>query len=256
MVGAMSRHHVIAVAISSAMFIHCGSPLPSPGGGDDHEDPAGNDAQPDVERPVPGLASVWAVHDGEKVERDDLAHPARNGNTAWRDGTVRIFGGRNEIVAFQVVAESDAAGITGLDVRLPTLSRRDGGGAITYAPPSDDPSDTVGRPIQIFTENYMNVTEPTQASWIWKPGGPAAPADTLGWKPVQLVPENARAGRGGLPIDVPPARNQAIWIEVYIPHGLPPGIYNGAVELRAGGGLRRVPVELEVSTSSCPTKAR
>ena len=26
---------------------------------------------------------------------------------------------------------------------------------------------------------------------------------------MQLVPENARSGRGGLPIDVPPLRNQA-----------------------------------------------
>ena len=66
---------------------------------------------------MPGLAAVWAVHDGDKVERDDLAHPARTGNTAWRDGIVRLFGGRNEIVAFQVVVESDDAGIHGLDVR-------------------------------------------------------------------------------------------------------------------------------------------
>jgi hypothetical protein len=132
------------------------------------------------------------------------------------------------------------------------LTRRDGSDAIVYTPPGEDPTDTVGRPIQIFTEHYMNVTEPSHARWIFEPGGPAAPADPTGWKPVQLVPENARPGRGGLPIDVAPRRNQAVWIEVYIPRGLPAGMYDGAVELRAGGGLRRVPVELEVFDFELP----
>ena len=32
------------------------------------------------------------------------------------------------------------------------------------------------------------------------PDTPAAPRDPTGWKPVQLVPENARSGRGGFPL--------------------------------------------------------
>ena len=52
----------------------------------------------------------------------------------------------------------------------------------------------------------MNVTEPSRAQWVWQPDGPAVPADPIGWKPVQLVPENARRGRGGLPVDVPEAQ--------------------------------------------------
>ena len=39
------------------------------------------------------------------------------------------------------------------------------------------------------------------------------------------------------------ATSQALWIEVYVPHGLSPGTYDGAVALRSGGGLRRVPVD-------------
>lgn len=246
---------MFAVAVSAATLFHVGctsSSSSSPPAGDEPGDGGSDEAPPEPEKPIPGLAAVWAVHDGEKVERDDLDHPAKAGNTAWRDGTVHLFGGRNEVLAFQVVVESDDAGIAGLDAKLASLTRRGGGAQIKYAPPGEDPSNSVDRPIEIFTENYMHVTEPTHASWIWKVGGPAMPADPVGWKPVQLVPENARQGRGGLPIDIAPRNNQALWIEVYIPRGLPPGMYDGTVALRSGGGLRRVPVELEVFDFELP----
>ena len=38
-----------------------------------------------------GTAAVWAVNDGEKVEQDDLAHPAKARNSAWDGRTVRLF---------------------------------------------------------------------------------------------------------------------------------------------------------------------
>ena len=77
----------------------------------------------------------------------------------------------------------------------------------------------VDRPIQIFSVNYMHVTTSSHASWVYTRGSPAAPADPTGWKPVQLVPENARAGRGGFPIAVGAGQNQAIWVEVYVDRG-------------------------------------
>ena len=46
---------------------------------------------------------VWAVDDGEKVERDARNHPASERNQTWDGRTVRLFGGRNEIIAFQVI---------------------------------------------------------------------------------------------------------------------------------------------------------
>src|SRR5689334_11125881 len=119
MLGAMSSYPIMAAAIGAAAFIHCGSPSQAAVDADGIVADAA--VTQEEERPVPGLAAAWAIHDGEKVERDDLAHPGRIANAAWRDGTARIFGGRNEIVAFQVVVESDAAGIGGLDVRLPGL---------------------------------------------------------------------------------------------------------------------------------------
>jgi hypothetical protein len=250
----MRTYSFLAAALGAATFIHCGQPAATPGD-DPGPDGGGSaeDAPPEEpEQPIAGLAAVWAVHDGVKVEPDELAHPARAGNTAWQGGAVRLFGGRNEIVAFQVIVEADDAGVDALSVGLPGLTRRGGGGAIAYAPPAEDPTDTVGREIQIFTQHYLHVTEPSRASWVFAPNGAAVPPDPTGWKPVQLVPENARAGRGGLPIDIAPARNQALWIDIYIPRGLAPGMYDGAIELRSRGGLRRVPVELEVFDFELP----
>ena len=191
-----------------------------------------------------GVRRIWAVNDGEKIERDALTHPGAAGNSAWDGRTVHLFGARNEIVAFQLIVEADVHGIQALAVRLPMLSSTSD--RIAYRPPAVDPSDYVDRPIQIFTEHYMLVTTPSQASWVYDWRSPAAPSDPTGWKPVQLVPENARRGKGGLPITVRPRENQAIWIEIYIGRNRQAGIYRGSIEVRTDRARRSVPIELEV----------
>jgi hypothetical protein len=199
-----------------------------------------------------GVARVWAVGDGEKIERDDLASPFRERNSVWDGQRVRLFGARNEIVAFQVIVESDPLGISALRLALPELRRKGGPDRIHYAPPAADPTDTVGRPIQILPLHYLNVTQTTHAEWAWEPGSPAAPADTLGWKPVQLVPENARPGRGGFPLAVAPANTQAIWIDVYVGRDLPAGAYEGTISVTADAQTVRLPVELQVYDFALP----
>src|SRR5207247_6548402 len=115
-----------------------------------------------------GVAAVWAVNDGEKVEQDDLAHPAKARNSAWDGRTVRLFGAGNEVLAVQVVVESDAKGIAALSASLPDLRRRGGTDSITYAAPAPDPADCVGRPIMIFYVPYMDVTATTHDEWVRK----------------------------------------------------------------------------------------
>lgn len=191
-----------------------------------------------------GVRRIWAVNDGEKIERDATNHPARARNSVWNGRSIHLFGARNEIVAFQVIVEADARGIDALTVRLPALaSARE---RIVYRAPGADPTEYVDRPIQIFTEHYMLVTTPSHASWVYDPRSPAAPPDPTGWKPVQLVPENARRGRGGLPVRVDPRQNQGIWIEVYIGRQRAAGIYRGTIDIRADGARRTIPIELEV----------
>jgi len=196
------------------------------------------------------IRAIWAVNDGEKIERDDLNNPNKTTNSAWDGKKIKIFGARNEIVAFQVIVEGDARGIKALSVRLPEL--KSSGDRIAYRAPAADPTDYVDRPIQIFAEHYMEVTSPSNASWVYARDSPAAPPDPTGWKPVQLVPENARAGRGGMPVTVQPSQNQAIWIEVYIDRGRRPGRYRGSIEVRADRTRRVIPIELEVFDFTLP----
>jgi hypothetical protein len=98
----------------------------------------------------------------------------------------------------------------------------------------------------------MRVTDETHATWVWEPGSAAAPKRTVGWQPVQLVPENARAGRGGFPLKVAPGAAQAIWIELYTGRGRPAGVYEGTVTVRADAVIREVPVELTLLDFDLP----
>jgi len=195
---------------------------------------------------------VWAVNDGEKIERDDLNNPNKNSNSAWDGHKIKIFGARNEIIAFQVIVEADQDGITHLTVALPELGRQNGSAIIKYIPPALDPTHYVGRPIEIFSVNYMNIETPSHAEWIYMPESPGAPKDPIGWKPVQLVPENARSGRGGFPLRVEGGNNQAVWIEVYTSRNLPAGIYRGNVMVNADGLKQTIPIELELFDFTLP----
>ena len=94
-----------------------------------------SDLEADVRR-------VWAVTDGEKIERDASNHPLSARNQAWDGRTIRLFGARNEVVAFQVIVEADAGGVRELTASLPELASASA--RITYRPPPADP--TTGRP--------------------------------------------------------------------------------------------------------------
>jgi hypothetical protein len=98
----------------------------------------------------------------------------------------------------------------------------------------------------------MNVTSESHADWAWKPASPAAPRDTTGRKPVQLVPENALAGRGGFPLEVGPNVGQALWVEVYVGRDRPAGTYDGTLSVSADGRKTALPVELRVLDFALP----
>src|SRR5258705_3247417 len=205
--------------------------------------------------PVSALASVkhvWAVNDGEKVERDDLNNPNKSSNSAWDGRKIKIFGARNEIIAFQLIVEAGSGGIQKLTTSLSELRQQGGKAKIVYASPALDPTNYVGRPIQLFSINYMNVGVASHADWVFKLGSPAAPKDPTGWKPVQLVPENAKVGRGGFPLQVAPSQNQGVWIEVCTNRTLPSGIYRGQITVNADGKKRTIPIELELFDFTLP----
>ena len=200
------------------------------------------------------VVSVWAVNDGERVEQynDDDVNPNRYRNSVWDGTAVRIFGGRNEVLAFQVIVEVGPTGINELSAALPILRQRDGAAEIVYRAPSPDPTDYVDRPISLFTEHYMEVSESahTTASWIIDADG--EPDDPYGWKPVQLIPENAARGLGGLPMSVEANANQGLWFEIYTAKDLPAGFYDGEIYIVADTLEVALPLELQVYDFTLP----
>lgn len=198
--------------------------------------------------------AIWAVNDGEKIERDETNSPHKRGNSVWDGKRIRIFGARNEVIAFQLIVEAGASGIKQLSAELRELRLKSGEPKIVYRAPGSDPSQSVGRPIQLFSVNYLNVTQATGASWFYKSAA-AKPQDPTGWKPVQLIPENARAGRGGFPLTVAANHNQAIWIEVYTARDLPAGVYQGQVTVNADGKQTAIPIEMELFDFTLPDES-
>jgi hypothetical protein len=213
-----------------------------------------------------GEIGVWAVHDGEKVKRNDRQNPNKARNAVWDGARVKLVAARNEIVAFQVIVEAGAAEIERLSATLPSLTRdsrassdssdgRSGSSrndVIVYKAPAIDPTEYRDRHIQIFSQHYLSVTEATRATWVFHPETPAAPKNPLGWTPVQLVPENATAGRGGFPVRVAANQNQGLWFDIYIARDRSPGIYRGDVIVTADHISRRIPIEVEVLDVTLP----
>ena len=190
---------------------------------------------------------IWAASDGVKVEKFELSHPYKSGNYAWDGDSIRIFGAINEMVAFQVIVEAGMKPLTISKAGLQELVHKEFPEySIKYVPPDTDPTMYAGRPIQVFNTNYIEVKEATNASWIHLTSLPSAINNPLGWKPVQLVPENANTGLGGYPLAMGPMQNQSIWFDIYITKELVPGFYHGEVLIETLEGDFNIPVSLEI----------
>ena len=52
-----------------------------------------------------GITAVWAIDESEKVRRDELDHWGKSDprNAVWKGSSIHLFGGRNEVVGFQVI---------------------------------------------------------------------------------------------------------------------------------------------------------
>jgi hypothetical protein len=173
------------------------------------------------------------VNESEKVRQTDRDHPAKAGqrDSVWDGHTIRIFGGRNETVGFQLILEAGGLGATGVNVALDSLVN--GTFAIRNHPVSPDPFDFRGRRIELFMQSYVDVQ--TRSDW-WLASARPLPDDLhTGMIPDALVPFEVRGtfanGCGSVPFSIGPLKNQGIWMDVYIPPDAIPGVYDGAIEV-------------------------
>src|SRR5690606_11073677 len=73
---------------------------------------------------IAGINRIWAINDGEKIKREDLNHPLADSvdNLVWQDGKITVFGGKNEVVAFQLIIQADSQNVNNVNVSLLSLS--------------------------------------------------------------------------------------------------------------------------------------
>ena len=194
-----------------------------------------------------GLRRVWAVDDSEKVRKYDLSHPLADSpqNPVWDGARIRLFGARNEVVAFQLIMEAGPQGAADLDLRVSGLIG-DGYAIPSSDAGSDDPFDYRGKSIELFSEHYLQIEKPSRGGSAWSEA--ASPGDRyLGWVPDALIPLSAAPGMGGAPLTVEPLSNQGIWVDIWIPRDAPAGVYQGQVQISQRGALLyQIPLELKV----------
>jgi hypothetical protein len=203
-----------------------------------------------------GLAAVWATDDGDKIERHDLAHPARLGSPVWIPGVgIDLWALRNETVAFQVVLEGDEAGACCLKVSMSGLEASNGARIRNdFTLPGADEGDlanSVGRRVEVFREVYLPVTLSSRTLFYW-------PGNALlgeGEWPDPLAPIQTAVDGG--PYTVAPRSNQAFWVDITVPRGAEPNQYWGTFEITRASSLEsyKIPVRLTVLGPALPERS-
>jgi hypothetical protein len=184
-----------------------------------------------------------------------LNHPLANSsnNAVWNGNSISIFGARNEIVAFQLIIQSDSSGTNNVSVTLDQLTN---GSYTIKNTGSSDPFDYRGKHIELFTEHYTNITERTRASWLWSWDARAMDIhgnEYLGWIPDALIPFEAPSGLGGTPFDIASNNNQGVWIDIFIPKDAPPGTYTGNLRVETNlNTIRTISINLRIYGFTLP----
>ena len=197
------------------------------------------------------VIDVWAVSDGEKVFRYDEDHLSMEKNGIWDGQSISLSGLYNEVLGFQVIVVADSLGAGAVDISIDPPVHQSSGVAMA---PNGSPYGPGGT-IELFSQHYIRVRRPTEPLWFY--GSKAsAPARMTGWIPGPLIPADARAGRGGFPLDIPPtaeevnrrqstleiiprqaSSNQGFWVDLHLPRDphWPAGVYTGTIRVREGG---------------------
>ncbi len=189
---------------------------------------------------------MWVIDDGEKVGREATATPYERGeqNPVWHPGKpVRLFALRDEVVAFQVVVEADAAALPSVTVDVRPLSSN--GGARLPSPSR-------------FVESFVRVRRASGGrtageSLGWEAGSGPPPGAWIGWVPDALVPVERAPSWAAYPMRIAPNTNGVLWVDVYVPRDQAPGLYQGTIDVaNEGRALSSIRLELDVKSVVLP----
>ncbi|MCA9665015.1 MAG: DUF4091 domain-containing protein, partial [Myxococcales bacterium] len=201
------------------------------------------------------VGAVWALDDGTKVFAGTLDHvlKAKNGVFDAKTRTIKLFGARNEIIAFQVIVQGGDKPTKGVSVVLDSIGSIRNDTDARLSAKADLDRYYIGRRIEVFKELYLQIKLRSR-SIVWKPWTEAQPKGFMNkLVPDALVPIDNKT------FDLPSKRNQGVWIDVYIPKSTEPGLHKGKVLVRSTDGGCKIPacllkVELDVLPQTLPDK--
>ena len=105
------------------------------------------------------VSAVWANDGLDKVRRDERRGSAGRAvqNSVWDGSSVRLFGGRNEVVSFNLVIEAGAKDATGLSVEFNSLIGPGSSRISSRQVKKDGLFDYRDRNIEIFHVGYLQI---------------------------------------------------------------------------------------------------
>ena len=249
------------------------APDPSPVAGpipDPVPDPI---ADPVPEQTPSASFQVWANNGGDKVLKEEIRSYTDGDvfNSVWDGTTIRAFGARNEVVAFNVVVDNNGADLSQVSVEFSRLEN-DNFAIETTNTTTASLFDWNARPIEVFAVGYLKILGLSRIGFQWYdethiPEGmrrpfdnfqPAAPAVGRGlWEDRpnhnKSYPDIAEPIeiRGSVP--VASGNSQSFWVDVYIGKDTPAGVLTGTLGVRINGVLEQtIPVELLVADLTLP----
>jgi len=172
---------------------------------------------------LPALATgsqVSALHTLLKIRPED---------DPPTEPVARIAGAANEMEGFQVVIRGGDSGLRNVTAHVTEL----------VGPTTIDDSNFV-----LYRQEYMEIRERSDANAM------------QGRVPDALIPDvDPLVGekRNAFPFDVPPGENRLLWVDLHIPPGTAPGVYEGVLQVEAEGFAEALPIEVEVFPFELPS---
>ncbi|MDC4223931.1 MAG: DUF4091 domain-containing protein [Candidatus Manganitrophus sp.] len=165
--------------------------------------------------------------------------------TGCSQGGVTLSAGRNEFEPFQIFIAASATALSQVNVTISDLS--DGRGNVIASLANGRPKNIV-----LYREHYLPVTSTSSLDGklgLW-PDGLVPKVDEYFGEVRRMPGETAPA----FPFNVAANQKQGIWVDVYVPHGTPAGLYRGTAQVTIGSAVAaNIPIQLTVRDFDLPS---
>ncbi len=214
---------------------------------------------------------IWANDGGDKVIQDDLRAAADTSavyNHVWDGQKISLFGGRNEVISFNLILEAPTLRAGGVTVQFDRLNGPDGAVIASKAAAGDGVFTWVGRNIELFFVRYLQIKGLSELTYNsdyderhiperfrrpWVGEGDATGAWENRPDHDKFYPDIAVPLELETPFNIAAGANQSIWADIYIPKTAAVGLYQGILTVAHDQGAeQQIQVELIVRNFSLP----